>query len=157
MPDPISVGLLLLVQVTLAVHVVLRPHRDPAAARAQGTDRSLRNHRKIVVIDDRITDCGSQNCADPGFLVEAKNAPWVDAMIRFEGPSARQNQILFAAGWMAHTAEDLGEVFRRPVAAAGSSPRPFVDDRSQQWRRSSAVTRWGTVDLEGAVFESGSA
>jgi cardiolipin synthase len=25
----------------------------------------LRNHRKIVVIDDRITYCGSQNCADP--------------------------------------------------------------------------------------------
>ncbi|MCK5248348.1 MAG: PLDc N-terminal domain-containing protein, partial [Spirochaetaceae bacterium] len=25
----------------------------------------LRNHRKIVVIDNRITYCGSQNCADP--------------------------------------------------------------------------------------------
>ncbi len=25
----------------------------------------LRNHRKIVVIDDHITCCGSQNCADP--------------------------------------------------------------------------------------------
>ena len=27
----------------------------------------LRNHRKIVVIDNRITYCGSQNCADPEF------------------------------------------------------------------------------------------
>ena len=80
----------------------------------------LRNHRKIVVIDDRITYCGSQNCADPEFLVKAKYAPWVDAMIRFEGPIARQNQILFAADWMAHTAEDLGELLRRPVASAGS-------------------------------------
>src|SRR5262249_11860304 len=52
----------------------------------------LRNHRKIVVIDDRITYCGSQNCADPEFLVKAKYAPWVDAMMRFEGPIARQNQ-----------------------------------------------------------------
>jgi len=25
----------------------------------------LRNHRKILVIDNRITYCGSQNCADP--------------------------------------------------------------------------------------------
>jgi cardiolipin synthase len=41
-------------------------------------------------------------------------------MIRFEGPIARQNQILFAADWMAHTAEELGELLRRPVAAAGS-------------------------------------
>ena len=32
----------------------------------------LRNHRKIVVIDDNITYCGSQNCADPEFLVKAK-------------------------------------------------------------------------------------
>ena len=60
----------------------------------------LRNHRKIMVIDNRITYCGSQNCADPEFLVKAKYAPWVDAMVRFEGPVARQNQRLFASDWM---------------------------------------------------------
>ena len=48
----------------------------------------LRNHRKILVIDERITYCGSQNCADPEFLVKAKYAPWVDAVMRFEGPIA---------------------------------------------------------------------
>ena len=52
----------------------------------------LRNHRKIVVIDNSITYCGSQNCADPEFRIKAKFAPWVDAMMRFEGPIARQNQ-----------------------------------------------------------------
>jgi cardiolipin synthase len=36
----------------------------------------LRNHRKIVVIDDRITYCGSQNCADPEFRVKPKYAPF---------------------------------------------------------------------------------
>jgi len=40
-----------------------------------------RNHRKIVVIDSRITYCGSQNCADPEFRVKAKFAPWVDAKL----------------------------------------------------------------------------
>ena len=49
------------------------------------------------VIDDRITYCGSQNCADPEFRVKAKYAPWVDAMMRFEGPVAAQNQRLFAS------------------------------------------------------------
>src|SRR5262249_5270269 len=32
----------------------------------------LRNHRKIVVIDNDITYCGSQNCADPEFRIKAK-------------------------------------------------------------------------------------
>ncbi len=53
----------------------------------------LRNHRKIVVIDGRITYCGSQNCADPEFRVKPKYAPWVDAVIRFEGPIARRINI----------------------------------------------------------------
>jgi cardiolipin synthase len=59
----------------------------------------LRNHRKIVVVDNLITYCGSQNCADPEFRIKAKYAPWVDAMMRFEGPIARQNQYLFVADW----------------------------------------------------------
>jgi cardiolipin synthase len=77
----------------------------------------LRNHRKIVVIDGRITYCGSQNCADPEFLVKAKYAPWVDAMMRFEGPIARQNQILFVADWMSRIDEDLAELLEAPPPA----------------------------------------
>ena len=76
----------------------------------------LRNHRKIVVIDDRITYCGSQNCADPEFLVKAKYAPWVDAVMRFEGPIARQNQLLFAADWMTYVDENLDELLSKPLA-----------------------------------------
>lgn len=77
----------------------------------------LRNHRKIVVIDDRITYCGSQNCADPEFLVKAKYAPWVDAVMRFEGPIARQNQYLFASDWMTYVDEDLDRLLQRPLPA----------------------------------------
>ena len=78
----------------------------------------LRNHRKIVVIDDWITYCGSQNCADPEFRVKAKYAPWVDLMVRFEGPIARQNQHLFAGDWMAHVDDDIDALLRRPLPAA---------------------------------------
>jgi cardiolipin synthase len=67
----------------------------------------LRNHRKIVVIDDRITYCGSQNCADPAFLIKARYAPWVDIMLRFTGPVAVQNQLIFASAWTVETGEDL--------------------------------------------------
>ena len=75
----------------------------------------LRNHRKIVVVDGTITYCGSQNCADPEFLVKPKYAPWVDAMIRFEGPIARQNQHLFASDWMTLTTEDIRELLLEPI------------------------------------------
>lgn len=78
----------------------------------------IRNHRKIVVIDNRITYCGSQNCADPEFRIKARFAPWVDTMMRFEGPVARQNQYLFASQWMASVDEDLTHYLRAPLAPA---------------------------------------
>ena len=87
----------------------------PALPRRFLSRIDLRNHRKIVVIDDRITYCGSQNCADPAFTIKARYAPWVDAMARFEGPVARQNQYLFLSDWSAHVDEQLGELLERPV------------------------------------------
>ncbi|MBV9297942.1 MAG: cardiolipin synthase [Verrucomicrobia bacterium] len=88
----------------------------------------LRNHRKIVVIDDRITYCGSQNCADPEFLVKAKYAPWVDAMMRFEGPIARQNQFLFASDWMTYVDENLDGLLSKalPLPVTGGIPAQVI-------------------------------
>jgi cardiolipin synthase A/B len=80
----------------------------------------LRNHRKLAIIDNRITWCGSQNCADPAFLIKAKYGPWVDILARFEGPIARQNQWLFISDWMANQAgEDLSELLRQPLPTSG--------------------------------------
>jgi cardiolipin synthase len=88
----------------------------------------LRNHRKIVVIDDRITYCGSQNCADPEFRVKAKYAPWVDAMMRFEGPVARQNQFLFASDWMTYVDENLDDLLSKalPLPIPGGIPAQVI-------------------------------
>jgi len=74
----------------------------------------LRNHRKLVVIDNRIAFCGSQNCADPQFRVKPKYAPWIDILLRCEGPVVRQAQHLFLATWIAETGEDL---YGLPAAA----------------------------------------
>lgn len=76
----------------------------------------LRNHRKIVVIDNRITYCGSQNCADPEFLPKVKYGPWVDAVMRFTGPVVRQNQYIFVADWMATCDEDIRDLLIAPLA-----------------------------------------
>ncbi len=84
----------------------------------------LRNHRKILVIDNRITYCGSQNCADPEFLTKAKYAPWVDAVMRFTGPIVRQNQHVFASDWMAYNDEDIRETLRQPLLPPSPDLRP---------------------------------
>ena len=81
----------------------------------------LRNHRKIVVIDGRITYCGSQNCADEEFRIKAKYGPWVDAMLRLDGPVARQNAALFAEDWAACTGNEAGEEARREEQPPGQA------------------------------------
>lgn len=75
----------------------------------------LRNHRKIIIIDNKLTYCGSQNCADPEFRIKPRYAPWVDIVIRFEGPIARQNQYLFASDWETETGEDLSDLLRQTM------------------------------------------
>lgn len=79
----------------------------------------LRNHRKLAVIDNKIAYCGSQNCADPAFRVAAKYAPWIDILLRCEGPVVRQAQYLFLCTWIAETGDALENL---PVAA----PEPQI-------------------------------
>lgn len=87
----------------------------------------LRNHRKVVVIDNRVAWCGSQNCADPEFRVAAKYAPWVDIFLRCEGPVVRQLQSLFLSAWIAETGEPL-----QALPAAMPGPERFEDDAVAQ-------------------------
>ena len=60
----------------------------------------LRNHRKLLIIDNRIAWCGSQNVADPEFRIKPHYAPWVDVMIRWQGPVAHIANICSCpTGW----------------------------------------------------------
>jgi cardiolipin synthase len=67
----------------------------------------LRNHRKILVVDGTIGFTGSQNIADASFAPKAKYAPWVDCMIRLDGPAVRELQMIFVVDWLLD-APDLG-------------------------------------------------
>ncbi len=82
----------------------------------------LRNHRKITVIDARITYCGSRNSADPEFLVKKKYGPWIDIMLRFKGPVVAQNQLLFASDWMQATGQNLDVIPLHAEAIEGGFP-----------------------------------
>ena len=88
--------------------------------RALSRRLDLRNHRKIVLIDNEIGFTGSRNAADMAFSLKPRYAPWVDIWLSVEGPVVRQMQGVFLADWMSYTGDDLGEEMLDAV--------PAVDD-----------------------------
>lgn len=95
----------------------------------------LRNHRKITVIDGHITYVGSQNCADEAFRVKARYAPWVDIMLRMQGPVATQAQLLFASDWTQATNEALDAFITAAAPLADGFPAQVVGDGPTERRR----------------------
>lgn len=78
----------------------------------------LRNHQKIFVIDNQVAFIGSQNCADPAFRAKPKYAPWIDVLVRCEGPVVRQVQALFLDSWISSTGEAVADLAaREPLPA----------------------------------------
>jgi cardiolipin synthase len=80
----------------------------------------LRNHRKIAVIDDRVAFTGSRNCADMAFAIKPRYAPWVDILLRVEGPVVRQIEAVFLQDWMSYTGQDLGD--QLPMVPPAAEP-----------------------------------
>lgn len=73
----------------------------------------LRNHRKIVVIDNNVAFTGSRNCADMAFSIKPRFAPWIDILLRVEGPVVRQLDSVFLQDWMSYTGQNLGASLQR--------------------------------------------
>lgn len=96
------------------VHLLAALEDIPRLGRFAVGRVDLRNHRKLVVIDNRIAFCGSQNCADPQFRVKAKYAPWIDILLRCEGPVVRQAQHLFLATWIAECSNFASQARKFP-------------------------------------------
>jgi cardiolipin synthase len=82
----------------------------------------LRNHRKLMVIDNRIAWVGSQNLADPEFRIKPRYAPWVDVMSRWEGPVAQHVQYLFVSDWLAEGGDAIsGLLEEKSTVASGAA------------------------------------
>jgi cardiolipin synthase len=105
----------------------------------------LRNHRKIVVIDNDVTYCGSQNCADPAFLPKAKFGPWVDVLMRFEGPIVRQNQHLFAIDWMGNGGDDIAPMLAEPGPQASGEITAQIVATGPTYRNSAMPEMFATL------------
>jgi cardiolipin synthase len=102
----------------------------------------LRNHRKIVVIDNTITYSGSQNCADKLFSPKAQ---WVDTMVRFKGSLALQNQALFLEDWL--------EATNRTVALYPEDQPPLITVQNSSLENAAQVVGTGPTERYGAMSD----
>jgi len=60
----------------------------------------FRDHRKIIVIDRRITFTGGMNVGNEyGSSRHNKNTSWRDTHMRVEGPTAWEMALVFGEGW----------------------------------------------------------
>ena len=82
----------------------------------------LRNHRKLMVVDNCSAWVGSQNVADPEFRIKPRYAPWVDIMSRWEGPVAQHVQYLFVSDWVAEGGDDISALLRETQTQAPPGP-----------------------------------
>ncbi len=70
----------------------------------------LRNHRKLLVIDDDVAFIGSQNVTDSTYNLKVnirRGLHWVDLMARVEGPVVASVDAVFISDWYAETGEAL--------------------------------------------------
>lgn len=75
---------------------------------------NLRNHRKIVVVDDRVAFTGGMNIGDEYIGRNRSIGFWRDAHLRITGPEVRRHQSIFAEDWFFATGEVLPDVDSPP-------------------------------------------
>lgn len=64
----------------------------------------LRQHRKLILIDNYIAYTGSMNMVDPRFFKQnAGVGQWIDLMARIEGPVASMLGVIYACDWEMET------------------------------------------------------
>jgi cardiolipin synthase A/B len=68
----------------------------------------LRQHRKMIMIDNHISYTGSMNIVDPRYFKQDKDVGiWIDVMIRMNGPITTLMDIIFASDWQLETGKRI--------------------------------------------------
>ncbi|KAI3492669.1 hypothetical protein L1887_42723 [Cichorium endivia] len=68
----------------------------------------LRQHRKMIMIDNYIAYTGSMNMVDPRFFKQDSGVgQWVDLMARMEGPIATSMGIVYSCDWEIETGKRI--------------------------------------------------
>ncbi len=68
----------------------------------------LRQHRKMVMIDNYIAYTGSMNMVDPRYFKQDSGVgQWIDLMARMEGPVATSMGIVYSCDWEIETGKRI--------------------------------------------------
>ncbi|WWO96959.1 MAG: cardiolipin synthase [Candidatus Dasytiphilus stammeri] len=68
----------------------------------------LRQHRKIILIDNNIAYTGSMNLVDPRFFRQKSGVgQWIDLMLRMKGPVAYLMAIIYSCDWEWETGQRI--------------------------------------------------
>ena len=89
----------------------------------------LRQHRKMIMIDNYIAYTGSMNMVDPRFFKQdAGVGQWVDLMARMEGPVATAMGIVYSCDWEIETGKRILPRHRTSISCRLSRPAgtPFT-------------------------------
>lgn len=123
----------------------------------------LRQHRKMVLIDNYIAYTGSMNMVDPRFFKQDSGVgQWIDLMARMEGPVATSMGIVYSCDWEIETGKRIlprrrmaiSCRLRKPAGTLSTlSPRSRLPGRSDPsgtaYRR---VLSAGISDHDHALF-----
>jgi len=72
----------------------------------------LRQHRKIIVIDDAVAYTGSMNMVDPAFFKQNSGVgQWIDMMVRITGPTVNVLSAIHAWDWEVETGNRIMPTF----------------------------------------------
>lgn len=83
----------------------------------------LRQHRKIIVIDEKVAYTGSMNLVDPAhFKQDSGVGQWIDIMIRITGPTVNVLSAIHCWDWEVETGQ----------RSLPSIPECRIDDRQTQ-------------------------
>lgn len=85
--------------------------------------QDLRQHRKLIAIDNSIAYTGSMNLVDPDFFkTKSGVGPWVDIMVRLEGDMAKMIQGTIIFDWEMETGTRLEQHLDSPKFTDNSRP-----------------------------------
>ena len=87
---------------------------------------NFRNHRKVVVVDGKVSWIGGHNVGDEYLGKDPKFGHWRDTHIRLEGPATISVQISFAEDWNWAAGKPIPELVWTPTPAPAGNQTVLI-------------------------------